>query len=126
MNTFLIDGKIQTGVNLEQALISLGYTNISIHPKWKGHSNGKYIARASEKPVVRCEWLEKTNSLSSASGRKSVRVMFKDPKYNYTTSVNGKLTDKEVVDYFINTTFNLGHLQDNLQTCIHAVVGISN
>ncbi len=39
---------------------------------------------------------------------KTAHVQFKDSKYDYYTSVNGKLSDKEIKAYFVNTTFDLG------------------
>ena len=64
---------------------------------------------------------------------KAAHIKFKDPKYNYSTSVNGELTDQKIKDYFINQTFNLGYMGwdheknqeievDNLQTCIDCIV----
>lgn len=53
---------------------------------------------------------------------KSAHVKFEDPKYNYSTSVNGKLTDSEIKSYFIGKWFNLGHIEDNMQLCIDCIV----
>lgn len=49
---------------------------------------------------------------------KSAHVQFLDPKYNYYTSVNGKLNDVEIVKYFKNQWFNLGHINDDMQKCV--------
>lgn len=58
---------------------------------------------------------------------KTASVQFKDKKYNYLTSVNGKLTDEQIKKYFENKTFNMGGIVykngieteiDDLQTCI--------
>lgn len=56
-------------------------------------------------------------------GLKTAHVKFQDPSYNYSTSVNGALSDQQVKDYFIGKTFNLGQVdQDDLQVCIDCVV----
>lgn len=53
----------------------------------------------------------------------AVRVLFADPKYNYITNVNPGLSFEEATAYFIGKWFNLGHIEDNMQRCIHAVAG---
>jgi hypothetical protein len=60
------------------------------------------------------------------SSFKTANVKFKNPKYNYSTSVNGKLSDADIIKYFKGTVFNLGFLNDNLQTCIECTVSKSN
>jgi len=57
---------------------------------------------------------------------KTAHVRFADPKYNYSTSVNGKLTDEEIISYFKDKWFNLGHLEDDMQKCVDCVVEPSN
>jgi hypothetical protein len=58
---------------------------------------------------------------------KTAHVKFKDSKYNYSTSVNGKLSDEEVVAYFKGKVFNLGHAdRDDVQQCIDCEVEPSN
>lgn len=47
-----------------------------------------------------------------------VHVCFQQKQYNYTTSVNPDSTDQELKDYFVGKQFNLGQVEDNLQTCI--------
>lgn len=50
---------------------------------------------------------------------KSVKVIFKDPKHNYYTSVNGSNTDEEIKKYFVGTDFNVGvYPHENIQKCI--------
>jgi len=49
---------------------------------------------------------------------KAAHVKFLDSKYNYVTSVNGKLSNAEIVKYFKNNWFNLGHINDDMQKCI--------
>lgn len=56
------------------------------------------------------------------SNFKTANVKFKNPKYNYSTSVNGKLSDSDIIKYFKGTAFNLGNVKDNLQTCIDCTV----
>jgi hypothetical protein len=53
---------------------------------------------------------------------KSAHVKFEDSKYNYSTSVNGSLTDSEINSYFVGKWFNLGHIEDNMQFCIDCIV----
>lgn len=53
---------------------------------------------------------------------KTAYVQFKDPSYNYRTSVNGELTDQQVIDYFKGHPFNLGHIEDDVQICIECTV----
>lgn len=57
---------------------------------------------------------------------KKANVFFADSKYNYSTSVNGKLSDTEIINYFKNKTFNMGNVQDDLQVCIECTVEASN
>lgn len=50
---------------------------------------------------------------------KTVHVKFRDPKYNYTTSVSEAASNEEIVGYFFNQWFNMGtDLHDNMQQCI--------
>ena len=53
---------------------------------------------------------------------KAAHVRFTDSKYNYITSVNGKLGDAEIVEYFKDKWFNLGSLNDDMQKCIECNV----
>ena len=48
---------------------------------------------------------------------KYVKVIFKSSADNYTTCVSPKLSDKEIEDYFVGTTFNLGVTKDKLREC---------
>jgi hypothetical protein len=57
---------------------------------------------------------------------KKANVFFTDPKYNYSTSVNGKLSDEEIVNYFKHQIFNLGSVEDDVQVCINCTVEPSN
>ncbi len=58
---------------------------------------------------------------------KTAYVQFKDPAYNYSTSVNGKQSDEEIKLYFKGKVFNLGHGdKDDLQLCIDCEVKPSN
>jgi len=57
---------------------------------------------------------------------KSASVRFADPSYNYVTSVNGKLNDAEIIDYFKDKWFNLGSVKDDMQKCIDCKVGSSS
>ena len=54
---------------------------------------------------------------------KTVYVQFKNEIYNYYTSVNGLLSDSEILKYFKGKLFNLGDsLLDNLQRCVNAEI----
>jgi len=57
---------------------------------------------------------------------KTAVVKFNDSKYNYRTSVNGKLSDEEVISYFKNKWFNMGNVEDDMQKCIECEVEPSN
>ena len=57
---------------------------------------------------------------------KTANVFFTDSKYNYSTSVNGKQTDAEIIAYFKNQMFNMGHIEDDMQICINCTVEPSN
>ncbi len=53
----------------------------------------------------------------------TANVIFKDSKYNYQTSVNGNLSDKELKKYFVGTAFNMGvYPIENFQTCINCTI----
>jgi len=50
----------------------------------------------------------------------SVKVMFNDSKYNYTTSVSAQSTEQSCKDYFVNYAFNMGQYpKDDYQRCIN-------
>ena len=53
---------------------------------------------------------------------KQAKIIFNDANYNYTTSVNGQLTDKEIIKYFKHKWFNLGTEKDNMQLCIEVKI----
>lgn len=54
---------------------------------------------------------------------KTVLVMFEDQANNYKTPVNGKLTDQEIKEYFINTVFNVGvYPVENMKKCINVEI----
>lgn len=49
----------------------------------------------------------------------TVKVIFKNPKYNYRTSVNSKSTEKELRKYFVGGMFDVGkYPKENLQEVI--------
>ena len=49
---------------------------------------------------------------------KSVKVKFKNAKYNYTTSVNPQCSDEEIQKYFVGTVFNVGSFPEEImETC---------
>jgi hypothetical protein len=48
----------------------------------------------------------------------SVKVLFNDSKYNYITPINWELSEKDIRDYFVNTTFDLGgYPEEDMQKC---------
>ena len=58
---------------------------------------------------------------------KKANVFFADSKYNYSTAVNGKVSDEEIIEYFKGTVFNLGNAdKDDMQLCIDCTVEPSN
>jgi hypothetical protein len=51
--------------------------------------------------------------------RNSVKVIFKNPKYNYTTSVSDQTTESDARKYFVKSQFDLGvYPNEDLQVCI--------
>ncbi|MFV0495690.1 MAG: hypothetical protein ACK5M9_11820 [Mycobacterium sp.] len=50
---------------------------------------------------------ESKEGTTNPNGLKSVEVIFDDPQYNYTTSVNGAASMKQLRDYFVGTSFNV-------------------
>jgi hypothetical protein len=57
------------------------------------------------------------------SNFKKANVFFLHPEYNYSTSVNGKLSDEEIIKYFKWQIFNMGSGErDDLQQCIDCTV----
>jgi hypothetical protein len=54
----------------------------------------------------------------------SVTVKFEDERYNYTTSVNGNCSDKDIRDYFVGikginlSQYRDGGYKENFQQCI--------
>ena len=54
-----------------------------------------------------------------SSNLKTVKVIFEDSKYNYSTSVNGQVSDEDIRKYFVGVWLNLGSGEnDNMQKCI--------
>ena len=53
---------------------------------------------------------------------KTAYIRFTDPSYDYRTSVNGNLTNEEIVRYFKGQSFNLGNVDDNVQICIECSI----
>ena len=50
---------------------------------------------------------------------KAVKVIFIDPQYNYTTSVNPKVSDEDLRKYFVDTVFNVGaYPKELMKKCI--------
>lgn len=49
----------------------------------------------------------------------TIKVIFKDPRYNYLTDINANAPHETVKDYFINTSFDMGcYPVEDLQVCI--------
>ena len=53
---------------------------------------------------------------------KKANVIFEDSTYNYSTSVNGSISDTEIINYFKNKWFNMGNTEDDMQKCIDCTV----
>ena len=50
---------------------------------------------------------------------KTAKVIFDNSKYNYSTSVNGNLTNEQIRKYFEGTFFNVGSFPvENFQKCV--------
>jgi hypothetical protein len=49
---------------------------------------------------------------------KTAVVKFADPKYNYSTSINGGIADEEIIKYFKGNWFNMGNVDDDMQKCV--------
>jgi len=48
-----------------------------------------------------------------------VKVIFKNPEYNYSTSVNPAASEESLRKYFIGNHFNMGpYPLENFHTCI--------
>ena len=56
---------------------------------------------------------------------KKANISFKDSRNNYSTTVNGKLSDEEIIKYFKYQLLNLGNVRDNVQICIDCTVSPS-
>lgn len=51
--------------------------------------------------------------------RTAVRVFFKNPKYNFTTTVSNHVTEESAKEYYVNKLFNVGtYPKEVLQKCI--------
>ncbi len=49
----------------------------------------------------------------------AIKVIFKNPIYNYVTSVNPKVSEEDIKKYFVNTVFDVGSFPtENHQQCI--------
>lgn len=49
----------------------------------------------------------------------TVKVLFADARYNYSTNVNSQSTEKTARDYFVGKCFDFGiYPNENMQKCI--------
>lgn len=63
--------------------------------------------------------MSNSHNQSTSSALRTVKVLFKDSRYNYSTSVNGSVSERETFEYFVGTQFNPDHKDGEvLQTCI--------
>lgn len=46
---------------------------------------------------------------------KTIKVIFADPSYNFTTKING--TKEEILLYYVGNIFNCGTIKDDMQRC---------
>jgi len=81
--------------------------------------------RELEKKLGHPPTQEEVRAHERQSKLKAASVKFKDSRYNYVTSVNGKLSDEEIVAYFKDKWFNMGHIEDDMQKCIDCEVQLS-
>jgi len=52
---------------------------------------------------------------------KHVLIIFENPNFNYVTSVNGRLDDSIIKDYFIGKHFNIApYPNEVLRLCVNA------
>ena len=59
--------------------------------------------------------------------KNSVKVIFKDSKYNYTTSVGDLITEEKARTYFVNTSFDMGvYPHEDCQVCIDIEFNTNN
>lgn len=57
----------------------------------------------------------------------SVRVVFRNGKYNYTTSVSADSTKESCEDYFVDNYFDMGTFpRENMQKCVGIVFTDNN
>lgn len=50
---------------------------------------------------------------------RTIRVIFKDSKYNYLTDINDSVSHEIVKNYFVNRRFDVGKYSvENIQVCI--------
>ena len=78
--------------------------------------------RELEKELGHPPTQEEVRAYERRAKLKAAHVKFTDSKYDYITSVNGKLSDAEIVEYFKDKWFNLGSLEDDMQKCIECKV----
>lgn len=74
--------------------------------------------RELEKKLGHPPTSEEVRAYENRPKLKAAHVKFSDSKYNYITSVNGKLDDAEIIEYFTDKWFNLGSIEDDMQKCI--------
>jgi len=53
---------------------------------------------------------------------KTAHVKFEDESFNYKTSINPKMSDSSIKEYFEGKYFNLGTVVENLQQCKECIV----
>lgn len=57
----------------------------------------------------------------------TVRVVFRDAEYDYTTNVSSECTKKDCDKYFIDNYFDMGRFpQENLQKCVGIIFTDNN
>lgn len=51
---------------------------------------------------------------------KTVKVIFEDSQFNYSTNVNPKCSNQEIEKYFVGNYFDMGFYPiENMQKCIN-------
>ncbi len=72
--------------------------------------------------LIRPEWNKMQEFLNPAPAKKlnTVKVIFVNPDYNYTTSVSAHTTEQTAREYFVGATFNVGNYpEEKMRKCIH-------
>ena len=72
------------------------------------------------KAIIRPEWNKMQDFLNEKHKQlNSVKVLFNNPQYNYSTSVSANTTEASAKEYFVKKQFNVGaYPAEIMRTCI--------